>query len=64
MSGQPLRIALFPDSYYEVDGVANTSRKFTAFAQRHDLPMLVVHAAADNRDFQDGSVSHVERKRR
>ncbi len=60
----PLRIALFPDSYYEVDGVANTSRQFAVFAQRRELPMLVVHAAAQNRDFQDGSVVHLERKRK
>ena len=59
-----LRIAFFPDSYYEVDGVANTSRQFTAFAQHRQLPMLVVHAGGENRDFQDGSVLHLERKRK
>jgi len=58
------RTAFFPDSYYEVDGVANTSRQFTAFARRRELPMLVVHAAEENRDFQDGSVLHLERKRK
>ena len=58
------RTVFFPDSYYEIDGVANTSRQFTAFAQRRELPMLVVHAAAENRDFQDGSVLHLERKRK
>ncbi len=63
MSGQSLRVAFFPDSYYEVDGVANTSRQFTAFAQRREYPMLTVHAAAENRDFQDGHVIHLERKR-
>jgi glycosyltransferase involved in cell wall biosynthesis len=57
------RVAFFPDSYYEVDGVANTSRQFTAFAQRRQIPMLVVHAAEENRDYQDGSVLHLERKR-
>jgi phosphatidylinositol alpha 1,6-mannosyltransferase len=64
MSGQALRVAFFPDCYYEVDGVANTSRQFTAFAQRREYPMLAVHAAAENRDFQHGSVVHMERKRK
>jgi phosphatidylinositol alpha 1,6-mannosyltransferase len=64
MSGPALRVAFFPDCYYEVDGVANTSRQFTAFAQRREYPMLAVHAAVENRDFQDGSVVHIERKRK
>lgn len=64
MSSEPLRVAFFPDAYYEVDGVANTSRQFTAFAQRHDYPMLAVHAADQDRDFHDGSVIHLQRKRR
>lgn len=39
-----LRVAFFPDSYHEVDGVANTSHQFEAFARRRALPFLVVHA--------------------
>jgi phosphatidylinositol alpha 1,6-mannosyltransferase len=38
------RIAYFPDSFHEVNGVAHTSRNFAAFAQRHGLPMLCVRA--------------------
>jgi glycosyltransferase involved in cell wall biosynthesis len=64
MNLQSLRVAFFPDAYYEVDGVANTSRQFAAFAKRRDLPMLAVHAAAGNRDWRDGSVQHIERKRK
>jgi phosphatidylinositol alpha 1,6-mannosyltransferase len=64
MNAPPMRVAFFPDAYYEVDGVANTSRQFTAFARRRDYPMLVVHAAEQNRDFQDGSVLHLERRRK
>ena len=63
MNLQSLRVAFFPDAYYEVDGVANTSRQFTAFAQKRELPMLAVHAAGVNRDWRDGSVQHLERKR-
>jgi glycosyltransferase involved in cell wall biosynthesis len=40
------RIAYFPDSFHEVNGVAHTSRNFQAYAQRHGLPFLCVHASA------------------
>ena len=38
------RVAFFTDSFYEVNGVAHTSRQFEAFARRRDLPFLSVHA--------------------
>jgi phosphatidylinositol alpha 1,6-mannosyltransferase len=41
---RPPRVAYFPDSFHEVNGVAHTSRNFVAFAQRHDLPFLCVRA--------------------
>ena len=39
-----LRVAYFPDSFHEVNGVAHTSRSFAGYAQRHDLPFLCVRA--------------------
>jgi glycosyltransferase involved in cell wall biosynthesis len=45
----PLRVAYFPDSFHEVNGVAHTSRNFAAFADRHSLPFLCVRASADER---------------
>src|ERR1700735_3592894 len=42
----PLRVAYFPDSFHEVNGVAHTSRHFEGFARRHDLPFLLGRAAA------------------
>ena len=39
------RVAFFPDSFHEVNGVAHTARNFQAYAQRHGLPMLCVRAA-------------------
>jgi len=39
------RVAYFPDSFHEVNGVAHTSRNFVAFAQRRDLPFLCVRAS-------------------
>ena len=40
------RVAYFPDSFHEVNGVAHTSRHFEAFARRRNLPFLCVRAAA------------------
>src|SRR5499426_4108461 len=39
------RVAFFPDSFAEVNGVAHTSRQFVAFAERRNLPLLCVHGA-------------------
>ncbi|WP_158794551.1 glycosyltransferase [Granulicella sp. L60] len=38
------RVAYFPDSFHEVNGVAHTSRNFVAYAQRHGRPFLCVRA--------------------
>jgi glycosyltransferase involved in cell wall biosynthesis len=38
------RVAYFPDSFHEVNGVAHTSRNFEAYALRHQLPFLCVRA--------------------
>jgi glycosyltransferase involved in cell wall biosynthesis len=42
--GRPPRVAYFPDSFHEVNGVAHTSRHFEAFARRRNLPFLCVRA--------------------
>jgi glycosyltransferase involved in cell wall biosynthesis len=38
------RVAYFPDSFHEVNGVAHTSRHFEAFARRRGLAFLCVRA--------------------
>ena len=40
----PPRLAYFPDSFHEVNGVAHTSRHFEAFARRRNLPFLCIRA--------------------
>lgn len=40
------RVAYFPDSFHEVNGVAHTSRNFVAYAERQGLPFLCVRASA------------------
>lgn len=44
VSSPPPRVAYFPDSFHEVNGVAHTSRHFEAFARRRNLPFLCVRA--------------------
>jgi len=44
MTASPPRVAYFPDSFHEVNGVAHTSRHFEAFARRRNLPFLCVRA--------------------
>jgi len=42
------RIAYFPDSFYEINGVAHTSRQFEAFIRKRNLPFLMVRAGRRN----------------
>ncbi len=43
-SAQTPRVAFFPDSFHEVNGVAHTSRQFTEWAARTGNPFLCVRA--------------------
>jgi phosphatidylinositol alpha 1,6-mannosyltransferase len=40
------RVAYFPDSFHEVNGVAHTSRHFEEFARQRHLPFLCVRAGS------------------
>jgi phosphatidylinositol alpha 1,6-mannosyltransferase len=46
------RVAYFPDSFHEVNGVAHTSRNFVAFAERKRLPFLCVRAGSRAQAFE------------
>jgi len=48
------RVALFTDTFHEVNGVALTCRQFASFASRRGLPMLRVHPGSHSRVSQDG----------
>src|SRR5271156_4254289 len=39
----PPRVAYSPDTFYEINGVAHTSRHFEAFARRRGLPFFCLH---------------------
>jgi phosphatidylinositol alpha 1,6-mannosyltransferase len=43
---RPPRVAYFPDSFHEINGVAHTSRNFVAYAERKALPFLCVRAGS------------------
>jgi glycosyltransferase involved in cell wall biosynthesis len=60
-----MRVAYFPDSFHEINGVAHTSRHFEAYARRHDLPFLCVRAGDRSKNGQprlltEGNVSTLE----
>jgi phosphatidylinositol alpha 1,6-mannosyltransferase len=60
---ESLRVAFFPDAYHEVDGVANTSRHFEAFARSRGLPFLTVHAGPQGEVVSSGSVTRIQLRR-
>jgi glycosyltransferase involved in cell wall biosynthesis len=61
MTPEPPRVAYFPDSFHEINGVAHTSRHFEAFARRRGLPFLCVRAGDRTQAFiEDGSVWTLE----
>lgn len=57
------RIALFADSYHEVNGVARTVRAIEACAKRRNMPLLSVHAGPETRLIHDGSILRLDLKR-
>lgn len=61
MTPSPPRVAYFPDSFHEVNGVAHTSRHFEAFARRRNLPFLCVRAGDRAQSLvEDGNVWTLE----
>jgi len=61
MRDTAIRVALFADSYLEVDGVANTTRQFEAYARRNDLPFLLLHGGYEKEKIvRKGAFSRVE----
>ena len=57
------RVAYFPDSFLEVDGVAMTSNKLVNFARGRGYPFLVVHAGPKTQTKDDGSVKFISLRR-
>ena len=61
MGDHPIRVALFADSYLEIDGVANTVRQFEAYARRRGMPFLLLHGGyEEERIERSGNFTRVE----
>ena len=58
-----LRVAYFPDSFLEVNGVAMTSNKLVNFAEERNYPLVCVHAGPKTETRMEGSISYVSLKR-
>ena len=57
----PPRVAYFPDSFHEINGVAHTSRHFESFARRNNLPFLCVRAGDRSQAFvEEGNLQTLE----
>jgi len=63
VTGENIRVALFPCTYREIDGVANTSKQFAEFARRRGIPFLLVHAGPADEIIVDGSFTRIQLRR-
>jgi phosphatidylinositol alpha 1,6-mannosyltransferase len=59
MTGVP-RVALFCETFQEINGVALTARQLVAFARRHGRPFLAVHGGPRVAMFEEGCVRRLE----
>src|ERR1700755_2231833 len=59
-SGSHPRVALFCETFHEINGVALTARHLVDFASRHARPFFVVRPGAAVSLRADGSVHHLE----
>jgi phosphatidylinositol alpha 1,6-mannosyltransferase len=53
MSTATPRVAYFPDTFYEINGVAHTSRHFEAFARRRNIPFFCLHPGKKDSAIQE-----------
>jgi glycosyltransferase involved in cell wall biosynthesis len=63
LTGENIRVALFPCTYREIDGVANTSKQFAEFARQRGIPFLLVHAGPTEEIVVDGSLTRIQLRR-
>jgi phosphatidylinositol alpha 1,6-mannosyltransferase len=57
------RVAYFPDSFLEVDGVAMTSQRLIGYAKKNGYPFLCVHAGDKTEEKTDGRIEYLSLKR-
>ncbi len=57
------RVAYFPDSFLEVDGLAMTSQRLIGYAKKNGYPFLCIHAGDKTEEKKDGSIEYLILKR-
>jgi phosphatidylinositol alpha 1,6-mannosyltransferase len=57
------RVALFCETYHEINGVALTARQLVAYAKRQQFPLLAIHGGKQPGIYGEGSVRRIELKR-
>lgn len=62
MTREP-RVALFCETFHEINGVALTARQLVAYAKRHNLPLLAIHGGKLPGTHVAGNVRQIELKR-
>ncbi|HTZ49494.1 MAG TPA: glycosyltransferase, partial [Verrucomicrobiae bacterium] len=60
---QTPRVALFCETYHEINGVALTARQLVAYAKRQNLPLLAVHGGKHPGMESEGTIRRIELKR-
>ena len=58
-----IRVAYFPDSFLEVNGVAMTSNRLVSFVKKRGLPFINVHAGPKTEVVQTGNFTSLSLKR-
>lgn len=58
-----MRVAFFPDSFLEVNGVSMTSKRLIGYAQKNGYPFLCVHAGKKNEITEDETITYLSLKR-
>jgi phosphatidylinositol alpha 1,6-mannosyltransferase len=62
MTREP-RVALFCETFHEINGVALTVRQLVAFAKRHNRPLLAIHGGKNPGIEEAGNVRRLELRR-
>lgn len=58
-----LRVAFFPDSFLEVNGVSMTSKRLIGYARKNGYPFLCVHAGKKTEVTTDATTTYLSLKR-
>jgi phosphatidylinositol alpha 1,6-mannosyltransferase len=60
---QSPRVALFCETYHEINGVALTARQLVGYAKRRNLPLLAIHGGKQPGIHDEGTVRRMELSR-